>query len=102
MRRKGERPVVHQPISWPEAHTIRRRIESGDRWLYAWIAQQCAGGGKLAKKSGMTQERIDEIFYGAEPTEEELTLLAVPLRTDAITLRASMKFDRSSREEKRR
>ena len=91
MRRKGERPIVHPPLSWSEQSTVARVIQTGDRWLYAWVMQQSARN--LSRKSGIPQARLDELYHGGDPTEEELAALAGPLRTDVPSLKASIAYD---------
>lgn len=89
-RRKGEKPVQHPPLIWSEDCTIARGIRTGDRWLFAWAFQQSARD--LAKRSGISDGRLNALDRGAEPTDEELTKLAVVLRTDPASLRASIEY----------
>jgi hypothetical protein len=92
VRRKGEKPVVCEPLIWSETGTIAASIKTGDRWLYAWMMQQCVPMQKLARLSGINGDRLEELWSGADPTDEELEALAVPLRTDAVSLQASTRW----------
>ncbi|MBN8818708.1 MAG: hypothetical protein J0I80_08310 [Sphingomonas sp.] len=90
--RKGEKPVVHEPLLWSEDCTIARAIRTGDNWLYAWIAQQAVAMEKLSKRSGIPAARLDDLWRNQEATDGELAALAGPFRTDAASLRASINF----------
>jgi hypothetical protein len=92
VRRKGEKPVVHQPLLWTEDGVIAHSIRTGDGWLYAWIAQQCVHMEKLSKRSGISMAMLDDLWGGDEPTDGELEALAEPFRTDAASIRASLDF----------
>lgn len=53
---------------------------------------------KLARASGITVDRLDELWRGDHPTESELEALAAPFRTDAASLRASIEYEGFARE----
>lgn len=91
-RRKGEKPVVHEPLLWSESSTVARAIRTGDGWLYAWVLQQNVPVAQLSRGSGLTIERLDTLWRGAPPSDEELIVLAEPLRTDAASLAASVDY----------
>lgn len=96
-RRKGEKPIAHDLLVWSEHCPVANMIRTGDRWFYAWIVQQNVRGlDKLSRQSGLSMERLDDFWRGAEPTEGELEALAGPLRTDVASLRASVKLARST------
>lgn len=80
------------PLVWSEDCTVAHGIRTGDRWLFAWAFQQSARD--LGKRSGIRAERLDALNRGAEPTDEELVMLAVPLRTDPGSLKASIEYGR--------
>jgi len=94
-RRKGEQTVVHEPLVWSETCTVARMIRTGDRWFYAWTVQQSARN--LSRDTKLAPARISELDRGAAPTDDELALLAVPFRTDVLSLKASIEFERSQR-----
>lgn len=96
MRRKGEKPVVHEPLIWSQTCTVANAIKSGDRWFYAWAMQQCV---RSFRKTGIASERILALDHGAIPTEEELSALAITFRTDVQSLASSIEFERSLKEE---
>ena len=96
-RRKGERPIVHEPIVWSENCGIARMIRAGDRWYHAWVVQQCLSRPKLIRLSGISHTRLDEIAAGEAPTPEEVIALAKPFRTDPASLQASIDFASGAR-----
>ncbi len=98
-RRKGEKTVVHEPLAWSETCTVARMIRTGDRWFYAWTVQQSARN--LSRDANLPPGRISELDRGAMPTDDELAFLALPFRTDAQSLKASIEFERSVRGEPR-
>jgi hypothetical protein len=96
MRRKGEKAVVHPPVEWSERCTIAQMIRSGDSWLYAWFVQtNIRGIEKLAKQATISEERLNALWRGEEPTDSELEVLAGPFRTDSASLRASVEYARA-------
>jgi hypothetical protein len=96
MRRKGEKAVVHPPVEWSETCTIAQMIRSGDGWFYAWFVQTNNRGiEKLAKQAAISEERLNALWRGEEPTDRELEVLVGPFRTDARSLRASVEYSKS-------
>lgn len=96
-RRKGERPVVHEPIVWSETCGIARSIRTGDRWYQAWSVQQCLSEDRVARRTGISRERLRALWYDGSPTPGEVEALAVPFRTDPASLQASIDFARLAR-----
>jgi hypothetical protein len=93
-RRKGEKAVIHPPTIWSETGGTARSITSGDSWFCAWYSQAWLSGiGKLAKRVGIPETRLDQLWRSAEPTDSELQALAIPFRTDAASLRASFEYE---------
>jgi hypothetical protein len=97
-RRKGEKPVVHEPLVWSETCIVANMIRTGDRWFYSWTMQQSA---RHLHRTGIASERLTELDRGAMPTDDELEKLAVPFRTDTGSLKASIEFERSMKGEPR-
>lgn len=98
-RRKGEKPISPDLLAWSEHCPVANMIRTGDRWFYAWIAQQNVRGfDRHSKQSSLSVEWLDDFWRGAELTEGELEALAGPLRTDVASLRSSVQFAREERE----
>jgi hypothetical protein len=72
--RKGERAVAKEIRAYTPDHPVAKWIADGDHWLTAWVGQMCTPWQTIAKKTGISRERIDEL--NAEPTPDELELLA--------------------------
>jgi transcriptional regulator with XRE-family HTH domain len=90
MRRKGERPVV---TSWPPyglGHPVARMIAQGDRWLQAWTMQSCVPYERLAKRTGLSMERIFAIEQGSTLTLAEMQALADAWKADLTSVIASL------------
>lgn len=91
-RRKGEQPVIHEPLVWSESCTVARMIRTGTGWLDAWMMQQSVSMSKLSRKSGLSMGRLWELVQGAEVAEGELERMAGVLRTDPGSLAASVRY----------
>ena len=90
MRRKGERPVA---MSWPAYgpwHPVARMIARGDRWLLAWTMQSCVPYERLAKRTGLSIERIFAIEQGSSLNLAELQALADAWKADLTSVIASL------------
>ncbi|MBL9071854.1 MAG: hypothetical protein JNM03_17870 [Sphingopyxis sp.] len=74
--RKGERPVPKVVRAYNEAHPVAKCIADGDLWLRAWMVQMCTPWPSIARKTGLSIERIAELDKGAEPTQSEVAKLA--------------------------
>lgn len=100
-RRKGEKPVIHQPVTWSETCSIARSISTGTGWLDAWIMQQCIPLDRLSRRSGLAPERLSALLYAHDATRDELAAMAGPFNTDVETMFASMEFGRAIAELRR-
>lgn len=89
-RRKGEKPVIPEPLVWSDSCTVARMIRTGTGWLDAWMMQQGVSMSKLSRKSGLSMERVLELVQGAEVAEGELERMAGVLRTDVASITASI------------
>jgi hypothetical protein len=90
MRRKGEKPVAS---SWPPygpAHPVARMVADGDRWLLAWTMQCCVPYERLAKRTGLSLDRIYAIERGSTLSLIELQALAEAWKTDLTSVIASL------------
>lgn len=96
-RRKGERPVVHEPVMWSDSCGIARAIRTGDRWYRAWTVQQCLSADRIVRQTGINRGRLDEFWRDDLPTPQEVAALAGVFRTDATSLQASIDFARRMR-----
>lgn len=95
-RRKGEQPVVHQPIGWSEDCVIAHMIRRGDNWFRAWFVQiNVRGLDRLGTRLGISSDRLEALWRGAIATDQELEALATPFNTDATTLCASIDYAHS-------
>lgn len=94
-RRKGEKPVVHEPLIWSDEGIIARRIRAGDGCLDAWIAQQTVYLEKLGRLSALPIERLRVLLRSHDVTEAEAAALAGALRTDTASLMTSIALARS-------
>src|SRR3546814_17660068 len=74
--RKGERPVAKEVRAYTPDHPVAKWIADGDHWLTAWVGQMCTPWQTITKKTGIARERIDELNDDADPTPDELELLA--------------------------
>ena len=74
--RKGERAVAKEIRAYTSDHPVAKWIADGDHWLTAWVGQMCTPWQTITKKTGIARERIDELNDDAEPTPDELELLA--------------------------
>jgi len=74
--RKGERPVAKEIRAYTPDHPVAKWIVDGDHWLTAWVGQMCTPWQTIMKKTGIPRERIDELNDDAEPTPDEVELLA--------------------------
>jgi hypothetical protein len=77
MRRKGEKPIER---TWPDWdcgwHPVRRSIADRTGWFHAWIAQATTPWLVVARKSGVSIDRIAEIDRGATATADEIEAFA--------------------------
>ncbi len=94
--RKGERPVVKVIRPYDARHPVAKRIAEGDHWLDAWLGQMSTPWEKIARKTGITRARIEELNDDAEPTGEELDKLAALWRTTPEGLRKAIDEAKSS------
>ncbi len=74
--RKGERAVAKEVRAYTADHPVAKWIADGDHWLTAWVGQMCTPWQTITKKAGIPRERIDELNDDAEPTLDELEMLA--------------------------
>lgn len=92
-RRKGEKPVIHEPANWSEDCIIAHMIRRGDTWFSAWFIQTNVRGlYSLGKRLGIARDRLDKFWRGAAAAGDELEALARPFNTDAASLRASIAY----------
>ena len=94
-RRKGEKPVIHEPVTWSETGVIARIISTGTGWLDAWIMQQGVPLDRLSRRSGLAPERLRELLYRHDATRDELAAMAPVFNTDLGTMFSSMEFGRA-------
>jgi putative SOS response-associated peptidase YedK len=69
---------------------VHHAIATGDHWFSAWLAQACTPLQAISRKSGLSQERINELKYGQCPKPEELEALAALWRAPVEQLVASL------------
>jgi hypothetical protein len=89
-RRKGERPVPKQVVEWTFSHPVAQAMRRGSKWFGAWIAEKTTPYQWLAKRTGLSIDRIREIDQGAGITRAELEALAEAWWITPAGLLASM------------
>lgn len=76
VRRKGEKPVPRYVRDWSPDLAVAGSMRRGDRWFFAWMAQETTPYSKLSKRTRIPVERLAQIERGATLTRVELEALA--------------------------
>ncbi|MCW1985624.1 UNVERIFIED_ORG: hypothetical protein M2348_001356 [Sphingomonas sp. R1F5B] len=76
MRRKGERKLERQWTPWGPGHPVVRMMASGDSWFRAWQGQAGIVWPVIARRCGISMDRLMEMDRGAMPSAEEIEKLA--------------------------
>lgn len=74
--RKGEVRLVKEVRPYTEDHPVAASIRSGSKWFNAWVAQMTTSYPVLTKRTKISGERLMQFSHGAEPSPEEIALLA--------------------------
>lgn len=88
--RKGERPLAKDVIDYSSNHPVAGAIADGDHWLDAWLGQMCTPWDAIARRTGISRSRIEELNDDAEPTPDEIDMLAALWRVTPDGLRRSI------------
>lgn len=75
-RRKGEKPVERRIAPLTPSSPVMRMIADGDRWFYAFMFQYSTPLYRLAKETGISQDRLQMIAAGEAITHDEVDALA--------------------------
>lgn len=88
--RKGERRIVKEVRRYTDDHPVAASIRSGSRWFNAWVTQMTTSYPVLTKRTKIGGERLMQLSHGAEPTAEEIELLAAAWFVTSEGLRKSI------------
>jgi hypothetical protein len=61
---------------WDPLPAVAQAIAGGEPWLLAWALQSVTPYRLLSRKSGIPDNRLDELFRGAPVSRAELDALA--------------------------
>ncbi len=61
---------------WHPLPAVAQAIATGEPWLLAWALQSATPYRLLARKSGIADSRLDELYRGAPVSRAELVALA--------------------------
>ncbi|WP_198350842.1 helix-turn-helix domain-containing protein [Flavisphingomonas formosensis] len=90
MRRKGERPIIRRLEIWSPAHPVARAIATGDHWFGAWQRQNAIPFARLARQTGISEDRLEAMNRGDSLTRNEADALARAFGISTADLIASM------------
>ena len=76
MRRKGEQKLEKQWMPWGPKHPVHHMMSGGDGWFLAWQTQAGTSYPTIARKTGISAERLGEIEDGEPITRAEVDALA--------------------------
>jgi len=93
MRRKGEPKLEKQWWPWGPKHPVVLCMKSGDSWFRAWQTQGGIVLSAIARKTGITFDRLMEMDRGALPSAEEIEKLARLWNCPAADIQASLAGD---------
>jgi hypothetical protein len=67
---------------WGPLPAVAQAIADGEPWLLAWTLHSTTPYRLLARESGVSIQRLDELYRGAAVSMEELAALARVWRVD--------------------
>lgn len=69
---------------------MAQAIADGEPWLLAWTLHSTTSYRLLARESGVSDQRLDELYRGAIVSVEELAALARVWRVDLEQVRLTL------------
>ena len=73
MQRRNRPQIPRMLDTFSPAHPVAHAIRTGDNWCYAWLAQKSTTLAMLARRTGMSADRLHAIMHGDRISRAELS-----------------------------